>query len=145
MMRLLLNAMVLIAASVTAGASLAAMSTVNPAFSQNLDARPRGWYCFCARYSYSNCRPAACRPAFHIRYKKGRGLPIDRVMVALFDARGRLTIQYEAPAIVYFQRGLADFEAMVQACDSHKENGQQKGGFHVKPPFSPPSVSAISP
>lgn len=40
-MRLLLNAMVLIAASVTASASLAAMSAVNPAFSQNLDARPK--------------------------------------------------------------------------------------------------------
>ena len=49
----------------------------------------------------------------HIRYRNDRGLPIDRVMVALFDAKGRLTIQYEAPAIVYFQRGLADFEAMV--------------------------------
>ena len=34
-------------------------------------------------------------------------------MVALVDARGRLSIQYEAPSIVYFQRGLADFEAMV--------------------------------
>ena len=49
----------------------------------------------------------------HIRYRNDRGLPIERVMVALFDAKGRLTIQYEAPAIVYFQRGLADFEAMV--------------------------------
>jgi len=34
-------------------------------------------------------------------------------MVALIDAKDRLSIQYEAPAIVYFQRGLADFEAMV--------------------------------
>ena len=49
----------------------------------------------------------------HIRYKNERGLPIERAMVALVDARGRLSIQYEAPAIVYFQRGLADFEAMV--------------------------------
>jgi hypothetical protein len=49
----------------------------------------------------------------HVRYKNERGLPIDRVMVALFDARGRLSIEYEAPAIVYFQRGLTDFEAMV--------------------------------
>jgi hypothetical protein len=49
----------------------------------------------------------------HIRYKNERGLPIERVMVALVDARGRLTIQYEAPAIVYFQRGLPDFEAML--------------------------------
>jgi hypothetical protein len=31
----------LIAASLTASASLAAMSTVNPAFSQNLDAQPK--------------------------------------------------------------------------------------------------------
>lgn len=35
------------------------------------------------------------------------------VMVGLVDAKGRLSIQYEAPAIVYFQRGLPDFEAMV--------------------------------
>ena len=49
----------------------------------------------------------------HVRFKNERGLPIDRVMVALVDAKGRLSIQYEAPAIVYFQRGLADFEAMV--------------------------------
>ena len=55
------------------------------------------------------------RPAVrvHVRYKNERGLPIERVMVALVDAKGRLSIQYEAPAIVYFQRGLADFEAMV--------------------------------
>jgi hypothetical protein len=55
------------------------------------------------------------RPAVrvHIRYRNARGLPIDRLMVALFDAKGRLSIAYEAPAIVYFQRGLADFEAMV--------------------------------
>ena len=49
----------------------------------------------------------------HIRYKNDRGLPIERVMVALVDTRGRLSIQYEAPAIVYFQRGLPDFDAMV--------------------------------
>jgi hypothetical protein len=55
------------------------------------------------------------RPAVrvHIRYKNERGLPIERVMVGLVDSKGRLSIQYEAPAIVYFQRGLADFEAMV--------------------------------
>ena len=44
MMRLILNAMAvvaLIAASVTASAAFAAMSAVNPAFSQNLDARPK--------------------------------------------------------------------------------------------------------
>jgi hypothetical protein len=49
----------------------------------------------------------------HIRYKNDRGLPIERVMVALVDTKGRLSIQYEAPAIVYFQRGLADFDALV--------------------------------
>ena len=49
----------------------------------------------------------------HIRFKNDRGLPIERVMVALVDAKGRLSIQYEAPAIVYFQRGLADFDALV--------------------------------
>lgn len=49
----------------------------------------------------------------HIRYKNDRGLPIERVMVALVDTKGRLSIQYEAPAIVYFARTLAEFEAMV--------------------------------
>ena len=49
----------------------------------------------------------------HIRFKNDRGLPIERVMVALVDAKGRLSIQYEAPAIVYFQRGLADFDVLV--------------------------------
>lgn len=49
----------------------------------------------------------------HIRYRNDRGLPIERVMVALVDARGRFTMQYEAPAIVYFQRGLPAFDAMV--------------------------------
>lgn len=51
----------------------------------------------------------------HIRYKNERGLPIERVMVALVDARGRLSIQYEAPAIVYFERGLPAFEALVKS------------------------------
>lgn len=49
----------------------------------------------------------------HIRYKNDRGLPIERVMVGLVDAKGRLSILYEAPAIVYFQRGLPAFEALV--------------------------------
>ncbi len=49
----------------------------------------------------------------HIRFKNDRGLPIERVLVALVDTKGRLSIQYEAPAIVYFQRGLADFDALV--------------------------------
>ncbi|MEQ1663244.1 MAG: hypothetical protein ABL877_11170 [Thiobacillus sp.] len=55
-------------------------------------------------------RPAA---RLHIRYKNERGLSIDRLMIGHVDAKGRLTLMYEAPAIVYFQRGLADFEAMV--------------------------------
>lgn len=49
----------------------------------------------------------------HIRYKNDRGLPIERVMVGLVDAKGRLTLLYEAPAIVYFQRNLPDFDALV--------------------------------
>ncbi len=51
----------------------------------------------------------------HVRYKNERGLPIERLLYALVDAKGRLALQYEAPAIVYFQRGLADFEAMVNS------------------------------
>jgi len=49
----------------------------------------------------------------HIRYKNERGLPIERVMIGMVDAKGRLTLQYEAPGIVYFQRSLPDFEAMA--------------------------------
>lgn len=55
-------------------------------------------------------RPAA---RVHIRYRNERGLPIERVLVSLVDARGRLSVLYEAPAIVYFQRGLADFESLL--------------------------------
>ena len=60
----------------------------------------------------------------HIRYKNDRGLPIERVMVALVDSKGRLSIQYEAPAIVYFQRGLADFEAMVASIRFRQASAQ---------------------
>ena len=49
----------------------------------------------------------------HIRYKNERGLPIERVMIGMVDAKGRLTLQYEAPGIVYFQRSLPDFEAIA--------------------------------
>jgi len=49
----------------------------------------------------------------HIRYQNERGLPIERVMVGMVDAKGRLSLVYEAPAIVYFQRSLPAFEAMV--------------------------------
>ncbi|MEW6591040.1 MAG: hypothetical protein AB1418_08380 [Pseudomonadota bacterium] len=55
------------------------------------------------------------RPAVrvHARYKNERGLPIERLIVVRVDERGRLSFLYEAPAIVYFQRGLADFETML--------------------------------
>ncbi|MFP5410005.1 MAG: hypothetical protein ACLGG6_03430 [Gammaproteobacteria bacterium] len=55
------------------------------------------------------------RPAVRVqgRYKNERGLPIERIVVTLVDARGRLTLFYEAPAIVYFQRGLPDFDTML--------------------------------
>ena len=55
------------------------------------------------------------KPAVRVqgRYKNERGLPIERIVVTLVDARGRLTLFYEAPAIVYFQRGLPAFEAML--------------------------------
>ncbi len=49
----------------------------------------------------------------HIRYKNERGLPIERVMFGMVDAKARLTLQYEAPGIVYFQRSLPDFEVMA--------------------------------
>ena len=55
-------------------------------------------------------RPAA---RVHIRYRNERGLPIERVLVSLVDTRGRLSLLYEAPAIVYFQRGLPDFETLL--------------------------------
>ncbi|MEW6119010.1 MAG: hypothetical protein AB1593_02845 [Pseudomonadota bacterium] len=49
----------------------------------------------------------------HVRYRNERGLPIERVMVAMVDTRGRLSLLYEAPAIVYFERGLPAFEALL--------------------------------
>lgn len=65
-------------------------------------------------------RPAA---RVHIRYKNERGLPIDRVMILLVDANGRLSILYEAPAIVYFDRGLPEFEAMAASVRFRKADG----------------------
>jgi hypothetical protein len=55
------------------------------------------------------------RPAtrVHIRYLNERGLPIERVMVACVDAKGRLSLLYEAPAIVYFERNLPVFDALL--------------------------------
>ncbi len=41
------------------------------------------------------------------------GRPAVRVQGRYKNARGRLTLFYEAPSIVYFQRGLPDFDAMV--------------------------------
>lgn len=55
-------------------------------------------------------KPAA---RVHIRYKNERGLPIERILIGMVDAKGRLFLVYEAPAIVYFQRSLAEFEAMA--------------------------------
>ncbi|MCA1924834.1 MAG: hypothetical protein LDL16_00965 [Thiobacillus sp.] len=55
-------------------------------------------------------RPAA---RVHIRYLDEHGLPIERVMVACVDAKGRLALLYEAPAIVYFARDLPAFDALV--------------------------------
>lgn len=50
----------------------------------------------------------------HTRWKTERGLPIERVTYALVDQKGRLALIYEAPGLVYFPKGLADFEAMVK-------------------------------
>jgi hypothetical protein len=55
-------------------------------------------------------KPAA---RVHIRYKNQRGLPIERILVAMVDSKGRLFMVFEAPSIVYFARGLPAFEAMV--------------------------------
>lgn len=49
----------------------------------------------------------------HIRWKNERGLPIDNLVYALVDTKGRLSLIYQAPAIVYFERGLPAFEAMA--------------------------------
>lgn len=50
----------------------------------------------------------------HTRWKTERGLPIERLTYALLDQKGRLALIYEAPGLVYFPKGLADFEAMVK-------------------------------
>lgn len=49
----------------------------------------------------------------HVRYFNERGLPIERLMLAAVDARGRLALLFEAPGLVYFERGIADFEALA--------------------------------
>jgi hypothetical protein len=64
-------------------------------------------------------RPAAIggKPGVrvHTRWKTDRGLPIERVTYALVDQKGRLAFIYEAPGLVYFSRGLADFEALMKS------------------------------
>jgi hypothetical protein len=64
-------------------------------------------------------RPATLggKPAVrvHTRWKTERGLPIERLTYALVDQKGRLAFIYEAPALVYFPKGLADFEAMMKS------------------------------
>ncbi len=64
-------------------------------------------------------RPARIggRPAVrvHTRWKTERGLPIERLTYALVDQKGRLAFIYEAPGLVYFPKGLADFEAMIKS------------------------------
>jgi hypothetical protein len=64
-------------------------------------------------------RPATLggKPAVrvHTRWKTERGLPIERLTYALSDQKGRLALIYEAPGLVYFQKGLADFENMAKS------------------------------
>lgn len=50
----------------------------------------------------------------HTRWKNERGLPIERLTYALVDQKGRLALIYEAPGLVYFPKGVADFDAMVK-------------------------------
>lgn len=51
----------------------------------------------------------------HTRWKTERGLPIERLTYAMVDQKGRLAFIYEAPGLVYFPKGLADFEAMMKS------------------------------
>jgi len=64
-------------------------------------------------------RPASIggKPAVrvHTRWRTARGLPIERLTYALVDQKGRLAFIYEAPGLVYFPKGLADFEAMMKS------------------------------
>jgi hypothetical protein len=64
-------------------------------------------------------RPASIggKPAVrvHTRWKTERGLPIERLTYAMVDQKGRLAFIYEAPGLVYFPKGLADFEAMMKS------------------------------
>lgn len=64
-------------------------------------------------------RPASIggKPAarVHTRWKTDRGLPIERLTYAMVDQKGRLAFIYEAPGLVYFPKGVADFETMVKS------------------------------
>ena len=63
-----------------------------------------------------------------IRYKDGRGLPIGQIMVGQVDAKIRRSIQYDAPAIVYFQRGITRFRADAGE-PAVQMRERKKGGF----------------
>ncbi len=70
-------------------------------------------------FSVLSNRPASIggKPAVrvHTRWKTERGLPIERLTYALVDHRGRLAFIYEAPGLVYFPKGLDDFETMMKS------------------------------
>lgn len=51
----------------------------------------------------------------HTRWKTERGLWIERLTYALVDQKGRLAFIYESPGLVYFPKGLPDFEAMMKS------------------------------
>jgi hypothetical protein len=50
-----------------------------------------------------------------VRWKNDRGLPIERLIYATLTPKGRLLLIYEAPGLVYFPKGLADFESMIKS------------------------------
>jgi hypothetical protein len=56
------------------------------------------------------------RPAVRrlVRWKNERGLPLERLIYAALMPKGRLLLVYEAPGLVYFPKGLADFEALMK-------------------------------
>jgi hypothetical protein len=56
------------------------------------------------------------RPAVRllVRWKNERGLPLERLIYGALIPKGRLLLIYEAPGLVYFPKGLADFEAMIK-------------------------------
>ena len=49
-----------------------------------------------------------------VRWKNERGLPLERLIYAILTPKGRLLLVYEAPGLVYFPKGLDDFEAMIK-------------------------------